>query len=296
MCLPNFAPVTRQEGKISSIVMKINGRLTSDVLQICVSEGDSALQQKGLHVVSQLRSMKAKLIDCISLVQSLSSTSGEAFHHSYLKNALEKARNADVLVTKSVDVLLAVRHVSSLAESQNWEALVAKLASHLAGLEQQSQTEIRLRGCVHAVESVMRQSLVGGAESDEVKATENRRTAALERCASLENLVGEFCKNDTLSKDSSLEVLRSEFLHVQTLCKALHSQNQMNSVEVSECEEARAMLSAKNSNFQKAFCALPLGVWIMDELQECLARYHAHKALLNSLENAFLGQLFDNFT
>ena len=152
------------------------GRLDQEVVAACVAqELDGDLQQRGLKIVNLLRTLKGKLLAVVPLVQSLSSTEGERFQHSFLRSALAAAREAGVAVTNAVDEVLAVREVTMLAEAMEWDRFVHVLQTGLTALSPESAKQLRWHACVHAVESIMRPPL-GQPSAQEDEAQEVRLT------------------------------------------------------------------------------------------------------------------------
>ena len=96
-------------------------------MALCVSdEGDLNQQDRGLKVVSSLRSLKLKLSAVCRLVQSLMATKGDKMHHTFLEAGLKQARAADVKVVSAIDDVLAVRHVHCTCREPRLGELVFK--------------------------------------------------------------------------------------------------------------------------------------------------------------------------
>ena len=289
------------EQKVTSILSKINGRLTEDVVSSCVAEADPAQQGEGLKIVTSLREMKTQLSSAIPLVQSLCATQGEAFHFEFLAAALSRARATGLQITNAIDELQAVRQTSFLGESQDWPALVAKLHTGLDNVNEATRSAIREKGMIHSIESVMRTPLPSVEDHDEkagekdkdkgkTGTTNQKDQAGLDRCRSLQALVAEF-KASPLSMDSSMAAMVGHLNHLDFMCNVITTEEPelFEEEEVQKAETARTCVCAKASPLQKGFYALPLGIWLVDRLQNMLAAFHSQKALHASLKAALLG-------
>ena len=277
------------DAKLVAITNKVSARLAPDIVALCVSdEGDLNQQDRGLKVVSSLRSLKLKLSAVLPLVQSLMATKGDKMHHTFLEAGLKQARAADVKVVSAIDDVLAVRHVTALAESQDWENLCSKIADGLSNLTAQSQIQVASGGCVHAIEAVMRPPL---ADSGDVS-KEAKDDVAVARCLQIAELVSYLRgTGQRLWNKSDFTTLCTCLHHLECVCRFAEREIQrssMTSEEIKEVEAARAILFRKESPLIKCLTAFPLGAWLGELLQESLADYHAQAAVASAFLAASL--------
>ena len=275
------------EAKLTAVSNKVSARLAPDVVELCVSpDGDAAQQEKGLKVVAALRSLKMKLSAALPLIQSLTATKGEMMHHSALENALQSVKMAGIKTTSALDDMLAVRHVTALAESQDWDSLFSKLTDGLEALADTSKTQVVSGGCVHAIETIMRPCL---AEGDEVQ-TDAKHSVAAARCSTLVEFVQRMQKSPLWQRDD-IKNLCDCLHHLEGVCAFAVSEVEghcRTSERIKEVEAGRAILFRKESPLLKCLTAFPLGAWLGDLLQESLAEYHAQTALASAFISASL--------
>ena len=265
------------EAKLNAVLTKVNNRLTPAVVSACCEDLDG----KGVSVVSSLRLVKSQLAAAIPLAQSLASTQGEAFHPDYLQTAMEAAEKAQIKLTPTLKDVLAVRHLTFMAENMDWSKLVDKLEHGLKDLDSKAQEEIGVRGIICGVESVSRLSLPAAAQQSQVT------QVAEERLQRLSDLAKAVAQSSLPSKDCQKEVCE-ELSDLDVLCNFVKHKT-VKDEEIGGVEKARTMLLAKTSNFLRALSMFPLGVWLMDQVQEGLAAFHAKAAVLAGLTSVNLG-------
>lgn len=286
------------EGKVNTAIGKVTARLSDDVVSACFAEGDAS--EQGLSVVAELRDMRNQLQETIPLLSSLASASGdESFHPKFLESALKKARSAGVTVTPHIDELLAVRMISMLGENQQWQELVEKLVGGLQHLKSETQTAIKEKGIIHAVESLMRTSLPSDPKSDDQDPDGQSRKGqvAMERCKVLQELVKLIKQSDLPAAMATMESkaeskLMGDLSQLELLLSLVLSERgpaSLSDEEVRGAESARTCLCAKSCSFQRALYALPLGVWLIETVQDTLAKYHSQKAVLAGVDSLPLG-------
>lgn len=258
------------------------GRLHADVIAVTVADqGDEALKGSGLQVVWLLREVQRKLTAVSSLVQSLVASTGTRFHPSFLETALQSARGAKIQVSSAVDDLLAVRHVTVYAESKDIGQLLSKLHSGLDSVSTEgARKEIRIRGLVLAIETMMKPPLTA---SDETSAEHIGNV----RLGQVKDFFEQF-QASHLSKCPDVTPLKDELHHLDTLCRAIRSDSPMTEEMVKSIETGRTILSSKQSKLLKCVTALPLGVWLLEVVQDRLADHHARLAMVSGLDAAIL--------
>ena len=92
-----------------------------------------------------------------------------------------------------------------------------------------------------------------------------------------------------------MQSLKQELQHLHLLCGLVIKPGQMfeDKGNVAKAEEARTVLAAKSAKLLRSMTALPLGVSILESVQDQLAEYHSQAALLAGLDIATLGLLGD---
>lgn len=278
------------EKKVEDLLTKVLGRLEPDTITACVSsEGGADDSEKGIKVVSSLRNLKAQLTAAQPLVQSLTSSEGERFHHSFLKSALEQARQAKVKVSNSMDELLAIRTLTCLADALDWDPFVGLLVSGMDHLETERVTQIRCAAIVHAVEGVLRPPLVA-AHADQSQAAEAVTAVGMARCRRLLELFGKLETGcEFLKTVPGMQLLKQDLQHLRYVCSCLTDSNRFDQKDdVDRAEAARTQLTSKSSKLLRAMQAFPCGAWLLDTIQERLSDYHSFISMTDGVERATL--------
>ena len=274
---------------ILSIPWTISGRLTPEIISSCLGS-DTATQSDGMNVVSTLRDIKLKLSACIPLVQSLSATQGEFFHHAYLQSSISQARAAGVVASTAIDCLMGVRHISALAEAMDWVQLSTALTDGLVSSGKDEANALRQEGLVHAVEFIMRGSVGNPSETSE-EAVAKRTSIGLEKIKHMRSLLDQVLPKDLWSTEQ-LEKLRQELEQLSVLLKfaeeALSGPQSWSGQAIRDVESARTIVTAKGSVLLKCMSCLPFGLWLSEIVQDQLAEYHSQNTLVAALEKAFL--------
>ena len=241
--------------------------------------------------MSQLRTLQKRLSAAVNLVASLIASQGDSFHHSFLSASLDAARAAGIVVTNSIDSLLAVRMVTSLAEAMEWTQLANKLAGGLVHNVGDKANEIRSKAIVHAVEFILRPAV--GAPSD---TPEHRLQVGLARIEDILKMISTLRDAQELWSMDCLSELCVELGHLETI--ASFAKNSLSGVtkpglpresDVQQVETARTVLLSKNSKLLKPMSCLNGGVWLMEVAQDVAAEFHAQMAILAGLDKACFG-------
>ena len=262
------------EAKMNAMINKINPRLSVDVVSTCVTDDSEG---KGLKVVALLREQKSQLSAALPVVSSLAASQGEQFHHASLQSAMLQARQAGLRLTTAVDSVLAVRELSYLAECMDWSKLVDKVSTGLESLDSsESASKLRVGGCVHAVEAVMRLAL----PPSEIEIP----IVAAERLNKLKDFV-KLLKESSAWKLDDMKTVSEELGYLLKLIDFTVEKAATSSEVISAVEQSRTLIASKSALLLKCVTAFPLGVWLMDAVQEGLSQYHVNKALSQGLES-----------
>lgn len=264
------------EAKINTVSQKLNARLTPEIIGQCLTDNPD---DRSISVVSTARVLRGKLQACIPLITALAATSGDQFHFETLSKALKGCRKEGVTVATHVDDILAVRELTMVAEQFEFSELLSKLESGLGNLKEESREEITQRTLIHTVESLMRMTL----PTDEKASS----LTGKERCLKIAEFVG-LLKNSTLWKRDSLQELTSQLLELETLCSFVQNSEEVIQESATRAEKARTMLNQKASKFLKCTTAFPLGIWMMESVQDCLASFHLSMTWVSGLKVATL--------
>ena len=272
--------VTINEAKIKSVLSKVEARLVPQLVStVCGSESDD----RGLRVTATLRQLKLKLQAALPLAASLAAAAGESFHPDCLRSAVNQVQQAGIKLSPGVFDILAVREVTFLADSFDWQGLVSKLVATGTGknsLAEDSCIELCSRGCIHAVESVMRASLPPGEQGIPSLAVCN------ERGQQLQGLIECLRAEQALWNWEPLQDVCSELANLEILLKFAKEENVVSVDQdfISSVEKARTLLSSKSSSLLRSLTALPFGVYLMDTTQEKLAFFHSNSQMLSVLQ------------